>query len=281
MINVKSKVHCEYPGGCTSRPSYGPPDGSATRCSAHKEPGMANVLAKHCTHPGGCATIPGFGPPGSLPIRCSEHREPGMINVCGKHCDYPGGCSKVPSFGPPGSKARARCSAHKEPGMVNVKHLPQPRAASSSSVPHRSAAPEQDPAMLAAAPGSSSPAAGGTGLEGMGGNLRDSAGEGPPAPTAVMFGGGLAPPLECGSRPALSGQHPATQPRFDPRAEPLVGAAPSVAAPGSAAAARGSSRGRPRQEAQVGDNGQGAVDSDDRSDKKPRGAEPAPPPHQQ
>ena len=278
MIDVVSK-RCDYPGGCNTVPSFGPPGGSVARCLMHREPGMVAMRVRRCRYPGGCDKVPSFGAPGGSAARCSEHREPGMVNVNAKRCDFPGGCSKVASFALPGSTARARCSTHREPGMISLKKHLHPMGAAASSIPHRSPAPEQDLATLAAAAGSSMPACG-SGSEGMGGNLRDGAGEGPPAAAAVTFGGGLAPPLESGSRPALSRQHPASQPRLDLRAELPVGTAPCTTAPCSAAAARGSSRRRPRQEAQVGDNGREAVDSGGGSSKKPRGAGPAPPPQQ-
>ena len=83
---------------------------------------MAKIKSRRCDHPDGCMIQPSYGQPGSkAATRCSAHKEPGMVDLRNKHCDHPG-CTTSPSFALPGSKGATRCSAHKEPGMVDVKH---------------------------------------------------------------------------------------------------------------------------------------------------------------
>ena len=110
-----------HPEGCSKRPCFGLPPvgdegGNATRCAAHREPGMVDLdRRKKCDL---CDKQPTFGSieAGHQATRCAAHKEPGMQNVVDRRCDL---CDKVPSFGMPGQRAK-RCATHKEPGMGNV-----------------------------------------------------------------------------------------------------------------------------------------------------------------
>ena len=282
MINVHAK-RCGHPGGCTVHPNFGLPGSLATRCNAHKEPGMVNVRAKLCNYPGGCSKQPAYGLPGGSSAHCTSHKEPGMINVHAKLCDHPGGCTTQPCFGPPYGKA-ARCYAHKEPGMVNMKHPSRSQGSTLSSPADTSSAPgQQEPATPAATAGGThdgGTCGGGTGIRVAVGYLGGSAGGVMSVSVAATAGGGGTPPLESGGPTALSKHNPASQPGLViPTAlQPPSVAAPSSYAvvPSSAAATRGHSR-RPRQESPVADETEEAVDGACHSSKKPRGAEPSPP----
>ena len=212
MIDIHHK-RCDHPGGCILHPSFGLPDGPATRCSSHKLSGMVNTQNKHCDHPGGCTVQPSFGLLGCRATRCSAHKEPDMINVKAKRCDHPGGCTVHPSFGLPDGPA-TRCAAHMGPDMIDVKHRSRSSGTSSNRL-------------------NGSPAPDGSGAD-------------PSVAAAASAGGERAPPLEGGSRPALSRRHPASQPRPVPR----TASCSSTAPPSSAAATHGSSM-RPRQEPPV------------------------------
>ena len=119
MVELCHK-RCDHPDGCSTRPSFGLPEGSCTRCATHKEPGMVNLSGKHCDHPDGCSNAPSFGLPGGSRARCSLHKEPDMVNLCScQRCDHPDGCSTRPSFGLPGG-SRTRCATHKEPEMIDL-----------------------------------------------------------------------------------------------------------------------------------------------------------------
>ena len=50
MVDVHNK-RCDHPKGCGKSPGYGMKGGRATRCNAHKEPGMVDVSNKRCAHP--------------------------------------------------------------------------------------------------------------------------------------------------------------------------------------------------------------------------------------
>ena len=127
MVNVKDKLCDQPPGDCLKHPSYGHPGNpkGASRCSAHKEDGMVDLVTKRCNFPGGCDTMPSYGLPGTRAIRCQAHKEPGMLNVNERLCNFPGGCAKQTSFGLPGERT-TRCLTHKEPGMVS-KYVPRDR----------------------------------------------------------------------------------------------------------------------------------------------------------
>ena len=91
----------------------------ASRCEAHREPGMAPAF-RACDHPSGCIKVPTFRSPqgpGRRATRCGEHKEVGMVAAsCG--CDHPGGCSKHATFVAPGGDRATRCAEHKVDGSV-------------------------------------------------------------------------------------------------------------------------------------------------------------------
>ena len=111
---------CDHASGCSKRPSFGLPEGTAVRCAPHKESYMVKKYAARCDHPDGCSTIPSFGLPGGKKkvARCAKHKEPGMVRTHASRCDHPIGCVTRPSFAFPGAHA-VRCYVHQEPGMVN------------------------------------------------------------------------------------------------------------------------------------------------------------------
>ena len=107
--------------GCPKIPSFAKPGFKASRCAAHAQEGMVNVLDKRCDALG-CTTRPSFGPVvGVRPTKCATHAPPHWRDVKSRKCDSPAPnlCEKVPSFGFPGAGAR-RCVAHAEQGMVNM-----------------------------------------------------------------------------------------------------------------------------------------------------------------
>ena len=67
-------------GGCVVTASFGMPDGSRTRCAAHREEGMVDLVHAMCSRCG--VVTASFGMPGSRPSHCAEHgKELGMVDV--------------------------------------------------------------------------------------------------------------------------------------------------------------------------------------------------------
>jgi len=87
MVNVKSK-RCEYEGCDKITPSFNTPGSSiGLYCSIHKLDGMVDVKSKRCVHEG-CETRPIFGFPGISASRCKQHIEDGMIAYPKTKCSY-------------------------------------------------------------------------------------------------------------------------------------------------------------------------------------------------
>jgi hypothetical protein len=85
-------------------------------CSAHKLPGMQDVISKRCED---CAKQAAFNFEGQSRGRfCSSHKSPGMINVKDKLCEMVG-CSKYPTANFAGHSGRRFCTSHKLDGMIN------------------------------------------------------------------------------------------------------------------------------------------------------------------
>ena len=62
MVNVKDPQCIEE--NCSTRPTYGLPNGKATYCSTHKKENMINLKSPKCKQEN-CNTIPTFGVTGS------------------------------------------------------------------------------------------------------------------------------------------------------------------------------------------------------------------------
>eukprot|EP00897_Mesotaenium_endlicherianum_P010499 jgi/Mesen1/9478/ME000063S08931 len=128
MVNVKEKRQCAVEG-CVIRPYFGYVDDErATRCAAHKEPGMIDIRNGKC-EVDGCTKLPGYGfpvTPGPRArtkwdppkmIRCSKHRLDGMVGLKNPRCEMDA-CVKQAVFAFPGERAR-RCTGHRLDGMLN------------------------------------------------------------------------------------------------------------------------------------------------------------------
>jgi hypothetical protein len=91
-----------------------------TRCNAHREVGMRDVVNPKCQYTG-CSVRPTFNLEGySRPIYCATHRKDGMVNVKDSKCKQIG-CRKTPMFNLQGEKKGVYCSNHRHTGMINVK----------------------------------------------------------------------------------------------------------------------------------------------------------------
>jgi hypothetical protein len=113
-ITVKKMVHCEL---CTTHVTYGYPGQRGTRCAAHQEPGMIDVVSRKCQ----CGKYPSYGFPDGVTICCKDCKLDGMIvKKKARPCEV---CEKQSSFGFPnesriGGKP-VRCTEHKIEGMLN------------------------------------------------------------------------------------------------------------------------------------------------------------------
>ena len=122
MPRIRKQQRCKHESGCTTRPSFGLPGGTWTRCSKHKTNDMVDLVHAKCGHPSGCTTHPSFGPPGAKKAtRCRKHAEDDMVNLASRKCDHPSGCTTQPYFGPPGAKKATRCKKHKTDDMINMR----------------------------------------------------------------------------------------------------------------------------------------------------------------
>jgi hypothetical protein len=115
MVNVKDPKCIEE--NCSTRPTYGLPNGKATYCSIHKKDNMVNLKSPKCQHEN-CNTIPTFGVPGGKALYCINHKTIDMINVKCKTCAYTN-CTKQPGYGLVNGKPEY-CTEHKLPNMVNL-----------------------------------------------------------------------------------------------------------------------------------------------------------------
>ena len=108
--------------GCPTKPSFAKPGFKASRCAAHAQRGMVDVVSKRCDAPG-CTTRPVYSPAvvGERATKCAAHAPPLWRDVKHRKCDSPAPnlCDRIPNFGFPGAGAR-RCAGHMEQGMVNV-----------------------------------------------------------------------------------------------------------------------------------------------------------------
>ncbi|CAL8467240.1 g6776 [Coccomyxa elongata] len=124
MVDVVNKL-CEHPN-CNKHPNFNHPGAThAQFCSQHKEPGMVNVNIRdrQCAVQL-CSKYPSCNFPGQTDgLYCGKHKEEGMVNVTSRHCAYPG-CIKQPNFHHPGNTRGMFCCAHKSEGMVNVVSKP-------------------------------------------------------------------------------------------------------------------------------------------------------------
>ncbi|GAQ93190.1 hypothetical protein KFL_013520010 [Klebsormidium nitens] len=108
MKDLRGGPKCQGADGCCAkRPSYGIRGVTRpTRCGAHKEPGMEDLISARCNFPC-CGIVASYGvqAPGSDVIRrtcCKAHHTPEM--TCGTRgpvCMAPAGCETRPSYGWP------------------------------------------------------------------------------------------------------------------------------------------------------------------------------------
>lgn len=110
---------CQAPG-CTTRPSFGPPETKEKRyCAKHRRDTDVDVVHKRCMAPG-CMTQPVYGPPGTKEkLYCVAHKLADDVNITAKRCQEPG-CITQPTYGPPGGKKKLYCNTHKRAGDVDV-----------------------------------------------------------------------------------------------------------------------------------------------------------------
>jgi hypothetical protein len=121
MINV-TKMHCEHPDGCGTKPSFNfPGETKGVRCCEHQLKGMRNVVGSGCAFPDCPRVNPGYNTPGSKRgIWCFEHKEEGMVDVTAKLCAFPSCPNLQPQFNFPGEGCGLMCLEHKEQGMFDV-----------------------------------------------------------------------------------------------------------------------------------------------------------------
>eukprot|EP00884_Botryococcus_braunii_P014245 jgi/Botrbrau1/22821/Bobra.0132s0144.1 len=128
MVDVVNKL-CGAEN-CQKHPNFNHQGAThALYCGTHKEDGMVNVnnRERQCQIEG-CAKYPSCNYPGNPDGQfCGKHKLDGMVNVTSRHCAYEG-CIKQPNFHHAGNSRGLYCCEHKEPGMVNVVSKPCQRA---------------------------------------------------------------------------------------------------------------------------------------------------------
>ena len=77
-VDIRRKM-CSDPG-CPIRASFKWPGQRASKCAAHKYPGMVRIRRKRCTEPG-CTIMSSFNFPGLKTLKCAAHMVPGMVKV--------------------------------------------------------------------------------------------------------------------------------------------------------------------------------------------------------
>lgn len=119
MVDVVS-LRCEF-NRCLKRPVYNVAGAPRARfCMSHQLPDMVNVVSPRCEQDG-CLTIPSYGVDGSKKgIFCAAHKLPGMVDVTSVRCKS-FGCTKRASYNIRGARKALFCSCHRLKAMVNVK----------------------------------------------------------------------------------------------------------------------------------------------------------------
>jgi hypothetical protein len=82
MVDVKNKT-CAF-DDCTTRPNFGFPGHSVTRCKGHIESGMIVKPKSKCTHSKDCKEFAIYGI--CTPVRCETHKENFDLNLVEKEC---------------------------------------------------------------------------------------------------------------------------------------------------------------------------------------------------
>ena len=117
------KQHCTQ-HGFTTRPCYGPTDGTPEVCALHARtfPDYVDLITSRCRVEG-CMTSASYGTRGTTTrTHCSKHGKPLLlVDIVTDICSWDG-CTVSAGFGFGEGRKRERCVTHKEPGMVNVHH---------------------------------------------------------------------------------------------------------------------------------------------------------------